>query len=257
MKKLVALLTVVLTLQTAMAEGLSQSFSAFAVQQIPGQEPRLAKMYVTPEYVRKEYEKQGEALIEITDLKAGRSYLLFPKRQRYMLREAAPEVAQQQGKGLLNPCRLQPQAQCRQLSTETLFGRSVEKWVMSVSYQGKTYQSLYWIDQVRGVPLRQELADGTRTELRPLGDETLHGRSTEKWQMTTTLPDGTSKVSTEWYDQELKIVIREELPGGYIREMRDIAVGPQDPGLFVVPQGYQQVAALKPSASAPPAPTAQ
>lgn len=70
--------------------------------------------------------------------------------------------------------------------------------------------------------------------------------------MTTTLPDGTAKTSTEWYDKELKIVIREELPGGYVREMRDIVVGPQDPGLYLVPQGYQQVAAPEATGSATP-----
>lgn len=253
MKKLVALVTVVMALQTAMAESLTQSFSAFAVQQIPGSQPRLAKMYVTPDHVRKEFEKQGEVLIEITDLKSGRSFLLFPKRKRYMLREAPSEVTQQQGDSSLNPCKLQPLAQCRLLGTETLFGRPVEKWEMSVIHQGKTYISRYWIDQTRGVPLRQELADGTRTELRPVAEETLYGRPTEKWQMTTTLPDGKTRSSTEWYDKELKIVTREELPGGYVRELRDISVGPQDPSLFVVPPGYEEVAALSTNANPLPA----
>lgn len=253
MKKLVALMTVVMALQTAMAESLTQSFSAFAVQQIPGSQPRLAKMYVTPDYVRKEYEEQGEALIEIADLKTGRTYLLFPKRRRYMLREAPPGVIQQQDDLSLNPCKLQPLAQCQLLGTETLFGRPVEKWEMSVNQQGQTYISRYWIDQTRGVPLRQELADGTQTELHPVAEETLYGRPTEKWQMKTTFPDGKTTSSTEWYDKELKIVTREELPGGYVRELRDISVGPQDPSLFVVPPDYQQVAAVSVNASPLPA----
>ncbi len=246
MNKIVALITVVVALQSAVAQGLAQSFSAFAVQQIPGQSPRLAKLYVTPQFVRKEFEKQGEALIEITDLKGGHAYLLFPKLKRYMLREAPPEVVEGDDASRLNPCRFQPQAQCRLLSTETLFGRPVEKWEMTVSSQGKNYISLYWIDQSREVPLRQQLADGTTTELRPVGEEDLHGRPTEKWQMTTNLPDGTSKISNEWYDKELKIVIREELPDGYVRELRDIHVGPQDPALFTIPPDYQQVAASQP-----------
>ena len=74
-----------------------------------------------------------------------------------------------------------------------------------------------------------------------MGDETLHGRATERWEMKNSQPDGESITSTQWYDPELQIAIREELSGGYFRELRDIRVAPQPDHLFTVPANYQRV----------------
>ena len=35
-------------------------------------------------------------------------------------------------------------------------------------------------------------------------------------------------------------MIREELPGGYVRELRNIKVGKQAADLFTIPAGYQR-----------------
>jgi len=48
-------------------------------------------------------------------------------------------------------------------------------------------------------------------------------------------------VSTQWYDPELRIITREELPGGYFRELKSIEIGPQPPALFKAPADYKQV----------------
>ena len=47
--------------------------------------------------------------------------------------------------------------------------------------------------------------------------------------------------TTQWYDRELQIAMREELPGGYFRELRNIRIGPQSDALFRVPAGYRLV----------------
>jgi hypothetical protein len=148
-----------------------------------------------------------------------------------------------QSQGPQSPCVGNPEAQCRQLGEETLFGRPAVKWEMAVEYQGRTYRSLYWLDKERFTPLRQMWADGTVSELRPVGLEKLDSRPTEKWEMVTRRTDGKTMTATQWFDTELGIVIREELPGGYLRELRDIQVGPQDPALFEVPAGYREVPA--------------
>ena len=85
-----------------------------------------------------------------------------------------------------------------------------------------------------------------------MGDETLHGRATERWEMKTTPPDGESKQSTQWYDPELQIAIREELSGGYFRELRDIRVARQPDHLFTVPANYQRVIPEQQQPAAPP-----
>ena len=83
--------------------------------------------------------------------------------------------------------------------------------------------------------------DGSVAELKSLGESHVSGRITEKWQRKLTRPDGTTMVTYQWYDPELKIAIKEELPGGYIRELQDIKVGTQDASLFTVPSDYQDV----------------
>ena len=57
--------------------------------------------------------------------------------------------------------------------------------------------------------------------------------------------------STQWYDPELQIAIREELSGGYFRELRDIRVAPQPDHLFTVPADYQRVTREQTQRAAP------
>jgi hypothetical protein len=244
-QRILAVLTA-LMIPAAGAVGLNPAeFSATAVQRMPHQAERLARMSVTPDKVRMEYTKDGQRIVEITDMTAGRTLRLMPDSQSYSVQQAKPQVMEQirQSQRPATPCVGVPDAVCNKLGEETLFGRLSEKWEMVVEYQGRTFRSLYWIDKQRFMPLRQIWADGTVTELRPSGQEQLGNRATEKWQMVTRRTDGKTMESSQWFDPDLQIVIREELPGGYLRELRDIRVGPQDPALFQIPAGYRQVEA--------------
>lgn len=239
MKQFFALLMLLVSVQPLQAAVSQAEFDALAMQTAPGQPPRQARMFVTPQYVRMEFDNQGERTIEITDLQSRRTLQLYPKQRLFSVREAAPNLLQQQNKTSTDPCSFQPEGSCRQLGTETVFGRNTEKWEMTVEHQGKSYRSLYWVDSERAMPLRQYWADGTVAELKPLDEVMLNGRPTEKWQMTTTRADGNSVISNQWLDKELQMVVREELPGGYVRELRDIQVRAQDPALFGIPDGYR------------------
>jgi hypothetical protein len=147
-----------------------------------------------------------------------------------------------------------PGTTCRKLGDETIAERQTEKWEFTTERNGQTYRSLHWIDVNRRMPIREFYPDGTVTELTMLGSETINGRSTEKWRMQMTHADGQQISSLQWYDPQLKIAIREEMPGGYMRELRNIKVGNQDKGLFEVPTGYQRVQQLPPYLM-PPQPT--
>jgi hypothetical protein len=83
-----------------------------------------------------------------------------------------------------------------------------------------------------------------------------NGRQTEKWSMQITRADGQQMTSYQWYDPELKIAIREEMQGGFVRELKNIKVGKQDAKLFKVPSGYKQVEQL-PAYLMPQAPIGQ
>lgn len=245
MRYLTILLSSALLATSAYAQGASQPFSATAVQQLPGQPERRARIFVTPDKVRMEYPETAGGRIEITDMKGGRAYVLLPRQRVYAPREMTRTVvAQMQQSGrTTDPCAAQPLVQCAKLGDEQLFGRPVEKWQMVVEHEGRSYRSLYWVDTERFMPLRQIWADGTVTELQPAGQERRGSRHTEKWQLVTQAPDGRKHTAEQWFDPELQIMIAESLPGGYRRELRDIRVADQDPALFRVPEGYRQVAA--------------
>lgn len=224
------------------AQGPELQFSADAVQMAPDRQLRNARMYVGDQRVRMEYERDGQRVAEIVDWARGRALLLLLDQGTYMEQQAPAAAVPSQAAGTdTNPCRGAPDLQCRQLGQETLFGRRVDKWEMVAMQDGQPQRSLHWIDPERQMPLRQFLPDGTVSELKPLGAETIDGRRVEKWEQSTARPDGTQQSAVQWYDPQLKIAIREELPGGFYRELKNIRVARQAPGLFEIPAGFRRM----------------
>lgn len=227
----------------ASVTGARLPFSAEAIQQIPGEDARNARIYVTASRVRTEYSRNGDRLVEIVDIEAGKSYLLLPSQREYIMREAPAHLRNLDKSATVqaNPCAANPRAQCHRLGRERVMGRDAMKWEMVVEADGKPMRSLIWIDDKRKLPVRQIRPDGTVVEMSLQGQELFDNRQTEKWQMLMIRPDGETLKSQQWYDLELQIIIREELPGGYARELRDIRIGEQPPGLFRIPSGYELI----------------
>lgn len=134
--------------------------------------------------------------------------------------------------------------ECKSLGKESINGRETEKWEFLTKHNGQTFRSLHWIDVKRHMPIREFMPDGTVTELKIVGTEKINGRESEKWSFQITRADGKSVTSTQWYDPEIGIATREQMPGGYLRELRDIKTGKQAPSLFVVPKGFHLVKQL-------------
>ena len=85
---------------------------------------------------------------------------------------------------------------------------------------------------------------GQGFECKRLGNEPINGRQTEKWEIVDSR--GEQRVrSLLWVDRELGANIREEIPGGFVRELRDIRVGAQPAHVFQVPADYRRVAPPK------------
>jgi hypothetical protein len=137
-----------------------------------------------------------------------------------------------------DPCAGLPGMTCRRVGEEQVGGRAAVKWEMQMTHEGKTLTGAQWIDVQRGLPLKHLMPNGDTMELEMLGTETLDGRTVEKWQMTTTSANQAPAQSLQWYDPELKLSVREEFPGGFVRELKSISVGPQPDHLFTVPAGY-------------------
>ena len=234
-------------------------FSGRAIQSSPDGKSREAQLYVGDNQVRLEHSRGDEDIVEIYDMKNQRVLVLVPQQKVYMQRDLPAGAA---GNPMLppkdsTPCTGMPDAHCKKLATERLLGRPVAKWEVTIDRKDKQSHSLHWIDEKRHMSLRDVWPDGSVTESVLEGKESLDGRSVERWRRTTSFPDGKKETTTQWYDPELQIAIREELPGGYFREIRDIHVAPQPPTRFEVPAGYRQVAGDNPAlrqGSTPPQP---
>lgn len=76
------------------------------------------------------------------------------------------------------------------------------------------------------------------TEKQKLGEETVLGRVTEKWQCNN---KGKSGGEIDWYDPKIKLTIRSD-SRGEINELQNIQFAEQPDSLFTAPAGYRKVA---------------
>jgi outer membrane lipoprotein-sorting protein len=226
--------------QAAQADFAGVQFSADMIQSGP-QGSSEGKMFVGDNSMRMEMEQGGQKIVQIIDQQRQVQWILYPEQRSYMEQKAPATAGPTAKTGSGDPCAGMPGASCRQLGTETVNGREAVKWEMTFSHQGKTATSSQWIDAERQIPLRTETQDGATTELLILGEEELGGRTVEKWEMRMSRPGQDPQSSFQWYDPELKIAIREEFPGGYIRELVNIEQGAQPSDLFTIPAGFSRI----------------
>lgn len=234
---------VLLWIVTAQAASQVIQFSATAVQQTPDQPVMKAKLYVGADAVRSEYEMNGQKFVEIVREKKKERIMLNLARKEYVVQTGAsvalPETRAK--KADVSPCEGVPNVNCKKLTEEKVNGRLAEKWEFISENQGRELRSLVWIDKQKRFPVRQLYPDGSMSEMNLLGKEKVDGRVTEKWEAATVQPNGQRSRSLQWHDVQLKIAIREELPGGYVRELKDIKLGKQPARLFEIPAGYKQI----------------
>jgi len=216
-------------------------FSAETFQRTPEGGEVRGKIYVGEHWMRTETYPGGTPLIFITDTEKKNALIIFTDQQSYMVIQGQGTVPQTGPGGEFNPCRDIPGAECKRLGEEVLAGRKAVKWEVRLPRQGGVQPNLQWVDVESGIVLRHETSDGQITEQRMLGMEKLDGRTVEKWEMVISNGDQAVKRSYRWFDPALKLLVREEWPGGYLRGMRNIRIEPQDPSLFSIPAGYKQL----------------
>jgi hypothetical protein len=227
----------------AWADSGQVQFSAQMVRLSPDGKTATGRMYVGEGRTRMEMSQQGREVVRISDSGRRMEWILFPADKTYLERSAppAPEGAPPPDappSAETNPCAAMPQVTCRRVGVEDVNGRPAVKWEMSMTHQGQTLTGTQWLDQERAIPLKHQMPNGQAMELKMLGSETLEGRSVEKWEMTTTAQGQQPTVTFQWYDPQLKLAVRDELPGGYVSELKGIVVAPQPDSLFAVPEGY-------------------
>jgi hypothetical protein len=73
---------------------------------------------------------------------------------------------------------------------------------------------------------------------RVVGQETVNGRTTNKTEVTMT-SGGQTQTLHIWFDPKLHILVRYEMNGKIMSELRNIQEGPQPASLFEPPAGYR------------------
>jgi len=219
---------------------IGAEFSAEAVQIIPGHPSMNAKMFISKNAVRTESMVSGNTMVEIVYTKEKRQVLLNQFSKTYIEQNALDNSANSTQVKTTSPCSGLVNVSCKNLGKEKINGRNTTKWEMTTKKNGRDFKSLHWLDKKYRMPLREQFQDGTVSTITMLGKEVVNSRKTEKWKFIATRPDGKSVESMQWYDPKLKMVIREELPGGFIRELRNIKVAKQDKKLFKIPSEYKK-----------------
>jgi hypothetical protein len=260
-QKQVAVAAVLSTVLVAVVQadtGAAQ-FSAEMIRRGPDGQVTSGKMYVGDGRTRMEMSQDGREVIRISDQNRHMEWILFPAEQSYLER-GAPSGAEgavsppKEPSAESDPCTGMPGVTCRRVGVEDVNGRPAVKWEMTANQGGQTLTGSQWLDQERGMPLRSVMPNGPTMELKMLGQETIDGRKVEKWEMTMTAPNQQPTQTFQWYDPELKLAVREEFPGGYVSELKNVRVGPQPDDLFTVPAGYNRMTMPQGGQQSPTAP---
>ncbi len=219
-----------------LADSYGEEFVADAVRSLPQQKTSSAKMYVGSEGKRRiEYMIGSDKVVEIYIPKHGISRRLNPAKKTYVELPAKPSPSP--AEVYANPCVGQINTTCTKQGHETINSREAVKWEIIVSYKNQDVKMLRWVDVENGFPLVQQMPNGQKAEMHLVGQETVNGRSVEKWELVSSWNERTAS-SFQWYDPILKLAVREEGPGGMVNELRNIKVGTQPETLFQLPAGY-------------------
>lgn len=216
-------------------------FSADAIQIAPDRMQLKSKIFVSKAAVRTEMVRQGQRVVDITYPKEGRRVLLYPDRKVYREVTGLSVTSSWSGSTAKNPCEGVRESVCKKIGTEVLQGVTVDKWQVEHRYKGKLVKSLHWIDYKRNLSIKEMLADGSVNELIMKGSGSLNKRNVEQWEFVNSHPSGYRSVSKQWYDPQLKMVIREQMQGGYLRELYNISVAQQDKKLFQIPKDFRKI----------------
>jgi len=225
------------------------AYTAQALHRLPDGTVNAGTVIKSGPDMRLEYEDAGRQVIQIIRRAEGVMYFLDPALKTYMEMRSAPS-ADPTGVGYLPPCEEgDPALSCTRTGTEVTSGITAEVW--EISAPGQPQPTVILWDGARHRALRQTSPDGSVMSTTFQAMVELSGRTVEQWSISYETPGQPVQAGAWFYDPELRVEIREEMPNGAVRELADIRVGPVDPALFTVPAGWQQVEV--PQAPVPPA----
>jgi len=164
--KLAICALVVLSVSSAFA--FQQPFSAdSSTTSADGKVHMTGKLYVAMPKMRVDTNSAGAGTIMIIDATAKTSYMLMPRQHMYMEFHAdqnkvlSPNMPKFQDMISGEPCAGRAGMTCKKIGTETVNGRSCEKWEMT-DKNSKT--TTMWLDQKLHFPIKTVTAEGMTSE---------------------------------------------------------------------------------------------
>lgn len=225
-----------------MARAFTQSFSAEAVQTAPGMQATRMNLYVSSnEAVRMEVETPQGQIIQQYFPSTSTMRIIYPERREY-IEQKSPAPLALPGEMSANPCDQMPDARCENLGQEKIGNQTAIHWKVTRQGANNAAQTMeQWLDMQRGMPLRQIFPNQTRIDATMTGMEQVNGRMTERWDVVMTPAEGEPQQGTQWFDPQLGVTVRETLPNGAVRELRNIVLGEPSAELFTIPRGYRKL----------------
>ena len=238
MKNLLILITFI---YAAYAAPLSAaSFTADAVQ-IRGESVSQAKIFWLDGNVRFEYIEDDVAMAQIFDNK-NHKIIWLDNVNKWYLEKEMPEheknIAGSKSKRNTDPCKQIFAAECVFLKSAEIDGRSVDKWLITINNNGDDFHIFQWIDSKYKNILRQENSDGSGLRVTMVDDQEVNNRKVRKLTILAFSATGEQQKGTQWYDNELDIVVKQEYQNNIVDELRNIKVGKLSEKLFTVPKDY-------------------
>ncbi|MCB1336214.1 MAG: hypothetical protein KDK10_01710 [Maritimibacter sp.] len=239
-------LTLALSLTApAAAQDTIPAYAADAVYRAPDGTESTGRVVKSGPNMRLEFAEAGRPVIQIIRRAEGLMYVLDPGTRSYFKVQGEPDPTAGSA-AYQPPCdQNDPSLLCRFLGNEVTSGITTELWELGQPGDPSQVSRILW-DGARQRVLRQESPGGTVMTLAFSAMEQIAGRTVEHWIITVTVPGQPTKTGAWYYDPELRVELREELPEGPKRSLENVVVGPVDPAAFEPPAGWTEIA--------PPAP---
>jgi len=233
-----ALMSWVWLIFPATAQSGPPAYSADAHYRAPDGSESVGRVVKSGADMRLEFVQGDRPVVQIIRRAEGVMYVLDPGTKTYFEVRGAPDPNAIEN-GYAPPCEADTGLTCQFIGNETTSGISAELW--EVGQPGQAASRILW-DGARHRALRQEHPDGTMMSLTFEAMEQVAGRNAEHWRITFSMPGQPVTTGHWYYDPELRVELREELPSGELRTLENIVVGPIDVQAFTVPSGWSETA---------------
>ena len=239
------LLVPALAAAPAAAQNSIPAYAADAIYRTPDGAESTGRVIKSGPDMRLEFAEAGRAVVQIIRRAEGMMYVLDPTSRSFFKIQGEPDP--QAGSATYEaPCDQSVAAiTCRFLGNEVTSGITAEVWEIGQPGDPNQVSRILW-DGARHRALRQEYPDGTVMALSFKAMVQIESRNVEHWVISVNVPGQAPLAGAWYYDPELRVELREELPSGEIRSLRNIVVGEVDPAAFAVPVGWNEVAPPQP-----------